>query len=1015
MIPKFLSFQAFGSYVNKQDIDFEKLNKGEIFLIEGKTGSGKTTIIDAIVFALYGSGSGEGRDDFEKMRCCSESAKDLDTFVEFTFEANNTTYKFVRKFSTTAQLKKDRDKVLASAFEIQKGVEVPLLSNPTIRQVNELAVKIIGLNREQFTKVMVLPQGKFESFLVADSAEKEVILKTLFNAEKWKEIVEKVKERTLSTKDKATSLKAELDVILSQYSAENLDEIITHKDELTHLSSDLSKKIEVLKQKREQLTEQRDLSLEICKNFNLLDQSRMRLDALQSKANYYNNLKIELVKNKSALEIMPFVKLLKDLEKDRVNAHKEYQFSKTDSVKAENELKNVQSQLEKLEQKKDVFAEKSEFLQKLNSALEDYEKLSLLRKEFSENDDLKSKLESEIVLCQREKNTAKSALSNNEKSYSQAVFQLSQREELNRKQNEINEISKITKTLSECEKKLCEINNKIDEVDAKVEKFTPEYIKLQNQKDQLFESYKNNLASTLSAGLEEGTPCPVCGSLHHVRLAENTGNTAEIDDIKALEARLEKAREYFSGCEKTKAGLDAEKKSICENIKQLNSNLSLLPTYSEQEILDVSDRLSKSNSAGEELKRLDQLKKELTDRLETAENRENLLKNRLSQTQSTLASLTAKIQFTQENIQKNGLDTSEDSRTIHEKAQKYALEISDYEKSLADANERLNFWNTKTIQLKNAENTAKTLCEKAENSYAQALEDTQKKLSENGFVSLQDYENFSVEKNEIARKESDINAYESSLCGEKKTFSELDKKLKNTEKPDISKLENEIEENTSDYDFAVSENAKISHDITKISQAIEKYNEIFAGYENVYSDFQRLNAFSRVLEGSNGVGLQRYVLGIMFEGVIFEANKILSEIKDGQFRLAVDREKQTSRQHKIGLELMVENKRVEKPYSVKYMSGGEKFLVALALSMALSTVVQMNAGGIRIDALLIDEGFGTLDSDTLDEAMEVLTNLSKNRRVTGIISHVDVLKEAIRKKICVTNGVNGSNLKVKFD
>ena len=218
MKPISVAFQCFGPYLERQEIDFTDLEKSGLFLITGETGSGKTTILDAICYALYGEASNRSRGELEAMRCkTADNAQP--TYVEFIFETNGRRYKFVRSLRMARKNWNDEH----NCMEYRDGVYVPIFENPKKTRVNEMARQLIGLSAEQFRQVIVLPQGKFETLLTSDSGSKEEILTSIFHADRWDVIEGYIKEKVDALRKKADEQAVQIRQTLLSFGCERLD------------------------------------------------------------------------------------------------------------------------------------------------------------------------------------------------------------------------------------------------------------------------------------------------------------------------------------------------------------------------------------------------------------------------------------------------------------------------------------------------------------------------------------------------------------------------------------------------------------------------------------------------------------------------------------------------------------------------------------------------------------------------------------------------------------------------
>ena len=304
MIPIYLSFQAFGPYVKKQEVEFNKFENSGVFLIHGITGSGKTTILDAITYALYGKSSGGQRGDITAMRCqmCSE---EISTEVEFVFKVSEKVYKFTRniKIRTKRNGSKEYSVTQNAMFMNKDGIFVPFFENPKIKDVEQKSCEIIGLNHEQFIQVIMLPQGKFEKLLMAKSDEKEEILVTLFNAQKWQEAAEWICSEAKNISRDVTIKRENINVMLKSENAVTIEDlelqIAALNESIEATAKEKSEAAEILAAQKTKLELQNGL-------FNLFEEkirTENELKIIKEQENTISILAAKMEKGRNALTV----------------------------------------------------------------------------------------------------------------------------------------------------------------------------------------------------------------------------------------------------------------------------------------------------------------------------------------------------------------------------------------------------------------------------------------------------------------------------------------------------------------------------------------------------------------------------------------------------------------------------------------------------------------------------------------------------------------------------------------
>lgn len=887
MKPLYLEIEAFGPYKGKESIDFENLSKSGIFLIKGPTGGGKTTIFDAMTFALYGASSGEGktgRNLLSEWRC-NQADDTTPTRVSLTFDVNGVKYCFTRKaVPKRKNLHEENSAVVIEA----DGSERFLFENPKAAELNDKAVELLGLTREQFRQVILLPQGQFEKFLVSNSSDKEQILSKIFDTEKWKIYAQKfydnASDRVSVLKDK----KKRIDSICEDCKNLELEEDITCATDIKNVLSDIDNKVKILDENYEAFgveKKQKELDADrlLSQSFDGLHTLERRLVSLQEDEKGICDKQAKLDKSTKAEPLKKYI--------DARNAAKE------------------------------SLEERDERLAHLVTMTDEIEARFAKCKKTLEEDDSVAKID--------KLNATKGTLESKREVY----------EGIGKKREVFDDISReYQKAVANVAAKEEALNN------AKEQSFN--LMKKRNDAEKTAKEYRNsyyaNIYGEIAKGLvESDVPCPVCGSTTHPNLAKMAPGSVSKeqmedaeeklrvvdDEWKASNIALEKADATYSGAvlvksdyegkyAKALAEKEAAEKSLIDGIVDADAL--------EKKIKDIESEIASLKSYQEKLtKEFEESNNTLTAHKASVENAKNEqldAKKSLEKVESELI----------ENITKLGYATVDEvvaTLMTTEERQKLTEEITTYKTTVANTKESID---SKKAELKDSKEP---------------------------------------DKSSFEQRASEISDYEKTYARTKERYGSIRKILSSKEK-EIATLERE-------------------------------YNDNIAQAE---SDLR----FADSLRGTTGIGLQRYVLGIMFNQVIAEANLMLAKVHNGRYQLSRSDDKGVG--NKRGLELIAHDNREPEQAgrNVAMLSGGEKFLVSLALSIGMSTVARKT--GIKTEALFIDEGFGTLDEDSIQDAIEVLEYVKNNNGMIGIISHVKLLEETISSQIEIVKTDDGSRI-----
>ena len=864
MRPLFLEIQAFGPYKDRQTVDFAKLAESGLFLIKGPTGSGKTTIFDAMTFALYGGGSGTdsksktGRNDLEAWRCTT-AEWGAETLVSFTFESYGCEYRFTRKLIP-------KQKKLSIWLDVSRrkpdGNWETLFENPKIRDLNDKATELIGLTRDQFRQVVLLPQGQFERFLTADSDEKEAILNKLFDAERWGGYAEKFFNAAKERKDKLDDVKKKIEIQLKSENVEDLDGLDT---KITALKTEFEKEkaaYEVwnAKQPQKQLNKDIELSGQFRQLHTLeqeakdLARQKAVMDAKQQRwlaAERAETLRPILeARNTAAENARSRAKNLDGLQKNLPDAQK----------RAADAEKALQDHTD---------ASPVEGLQRRRGALDGkrpiYQKITGLEAELKKQDQLLEKQATVWKVAQKNADDAKEQAAKLLASYNEAV----------------------------------------------------------NAAQSTRNSYFKGIYGELADKLQANEPCPVCGSIHHPAPAARLADSVSKAEMEMAEQAANQAKDIWDQAENRRK--------------------------------ELGDVLISANNVLQQAKLNRQ----------TAEANYNNARIALVEGIPDEAALERQL------------------RQLHKQIEAYIAET----KKLTDEK---NIADKALTELRTRIDNATSEKQAALERLTVAETDLAAGLAEQGYADAVALQTDLLPAETRNRLSAEYTGYTTNCQRNAGNLKQQQEFLAGCIEPDSSRFEErqkEIDARKNSYTKAEMAWQKDSERLRTLQKELRQEEERYrAEIGRAESDL----AFAKKLRGDSGIGLSRYVLGIMFDQVIREANRMLKLVHAGRYQLYRSDDK--GRGNKRGLELKVRDSwsPESEGRGVGMLSGGEKFLVSLSLSIGMSAVACRS--GAQIDALFIDEGFGTLDESSINDAMDVLRSVRTANTMIGIISHVQLLE-----------------------
>lgn len=904
MRPIRLSLQYFGSYTDKQTIDFNLLGTKGLYLITGDTGSGKTTIFDAILYALYGSMSGEYRSkDTTILR--STMAQETDkTEVELVFEFNGINYtvtrsmEYMRPVKRGVGLKKEEPDATLSWPDCPAPISKP--GNVTTK-----ILEILGISRDQFSQIAMIAQGDFMKLLMENTDKRIELFRKIFRTENYetiqKRISQEFKDEYQRLSDEKVSVNTIIDIV--QCDDESTFRVQLDQAKDNKGSTPVSVMIDIIKSiqkedvaKKKELTQQREAQEAI------INTCRTNIGIIDSHAESAKQLPIEQKKLTDLTEV-------KKVEKEQaVKKAKE----------AEPRITELTEQANKIEGTLNAYEDLTNWKRTLSSAsttLEDINKPEVGRK--VKNERAFSTLENE-----RKKLTDEhSSLGNPDNEKTKLENDL---EALKQYQHDLSNLSKKRKQLSIEQGSLKNLNEKAEVAENELSRMT-----------SLFYSAQ---AGILAEKLEEGQPCPVCGSTHHPIKAQKAQDVPSEEELKQLESKAKKLRN--------------------EANEQSNKCSGLIKTIGDEE-----ERFTERGWS--------------IDEAELA-----TLPIRIAELESQINELSAKVSrlklipglIEQLGTQRQHLEKEKDAITEEETKAKNDIDTAN--EQIADLQKR---------------------CEYTDKNAAQkAIEDLRKEAKE-----------LQTAINNADKELQDILGDIKKVMGIIKTHEDNLKTIVTLNRDDeVAKLENA---QTTCNEITQFLNPIIGREETN-NTALEQLNSAATRLERIEKRYQWLKTLNDTvlgqLSGKEKIKLETYILSTYFERIIHKANLRLLKMTNNQYELRRKRDAANNRQQ-TGLDLDVVDHHNGKIRTVKSLSGGESFMASLSLALGLSDEIQSSCGGIHLNTMFVDEGFGSLDEESRILARNTLQKLSQEgNRLIGVISHVPELK-AIERQIQVHKDHNG--------
>ena len=924
MKPLKLTMSAFGSYAGKNVIDFTGQQQG-IFLITGDTGAGKTTIFDAITYALYNQTSGGERNG--NMMRSQYAQPETETYVELEFLYRGQTYRVRRnpdyKITKTLKNGKIREQKVPHSVELTlpDGTVFPEKKNATDAKI----IEILGLTADQFSQIVMIAQGDFLKLLYTKSDERKMIFSKLFRTDIYWKIQENLRRKSMEMderiqeNDRAFEQEKSRIILLPESEELPLDELV---ERLRERLKDALKEQNLRRANVEELNKKITKYEEINKLFVSLEKIRQNGKELEARQAESKERRQQIENARKADKVLV-------AEQQNLRQQHEVEQSAQAIAKMTETLANDQEMFETLKTQQ----QEAEAKQKREAA-DIQKKMLALEQSFPSYEALQNARSEE----QQAKKVWEDLGKISEESFHKKKAGIAALKEQQKQQEQVVEQTK----------------KNWEQTSLGASESAKHY-------EHMYEAFLKEQAGILAENLSAGCPCPVCGSTVHpdpAKLSDHAVTELEVEQAKKTRAAAEEK------CDLAYAAFEAEKtekQKLAQAVEKEEADFVLAQTIAKQQRKEAEQNYVSLQKIAEQI-------------------REKLVYPSLAEAKKQYAAMQKALEAAEQEIAKKRQKVSELAEAMNTlKGQKLAEEEN--------------------------QKTANKLAAKTEKEYAKLLE-------KSGFVSEETYHLAILPERSRSKLEREEKEYESQCLRQQSEQKLLEKQVSGKTYTDTTEL-----------------NERLKVEKQALKEAEKTYMELHTAYENdrsvlqncaVYlekgkkleSEDQVIKSLSKTangrLSGSAKIDFETYIQRQYFKQIIHEANKRLLTMSNHQFILKLKEEANTGRKTNEGLDLSVYSLVTDSERDVKTLSGGESFLAALAMALGLSDIVERSAGAIHPDMMFIDEGFGSLDAQSRQQAIEVLAELAGDSRMVGIISHVTELKEQIDRKLVVSRTDKGS-------
>ena len=1051
MRPVQLELTNFGPY-RKEVINFTQFDHAPLFLIGGDTGAGKSTLFDAMTVALFATTSGDR--NVEEMRSTFAGPEDDLTKVTFYFQQGNHLYRIERILQqerakrgggTTMQ------KATASLVIVDKigGQEIEKLGDK-IKEVSDQIEQILGLNAEQFKQIILLPQNDFSRFLKEDSKTKTQILKKIFGTGIFDRFQKSLEERLRQSNKDMEKRQAQLDGhFTSQVWSEEEIAVLAQ----TPASEKLARLEELLAQRQENLEEQKSIlkdaheelaklqkslqtAQDVAKIFQELEQAkeRYRLE-IEEGAQEQAEAKAHLEELQFAQGLQETISSLKQYQKQLLQLERDLEIAQVALSAQEQAFEEVKAQKEAFATQSEDFLQKEEKLEAWKEAIIYAQSLVQEQEKIKQSSANYKRLEETYQQASKEIELLSQSLSDLE------ANRLSL-ESLHEAEKLLQSVGySVDKQLAQDLKELEGLNQELAKTEKRHQTLSLDSDQAQEILNELEEKLRTTLASRrqlmiaqLQAELEDGQPCMVCGSLDHPKVdgtqADEVALKDLMDQVEELQAQKEKQVAALSNYQARLSEVESKRQDLLDQVAKVK--LSLQKHYQELEEqvkgqfdFDFSEDYGADRGQAL-LSAVEKHYQELQKRYEKEEADRVHYQNELGRAQEKATDLAKSYQEA-----KAALDQAKERLKDLQVAHPELESVEVYQERISLAKQELDLYNKQVKENGEAYNQLHADIQGIKGQLESLTKSKEKTSQEMKRLSAELDQSLKVEgaltndleqiqlwllevnKQAIPKLQAQLTSYQTLKQELQAQISKGQELLQNQEKPDLAALTQEVQTSQESYDMQLAQFSVMEKGLKDVTATYQAAKTLQDSNQEAFKAHQELSDLVKVVKGENTaltgrLNLEVYVIRQYFQQILDYANaNYIGLLTDNRYSFVLSEEGRRARDH-FGLDINVYDQLTGSERSVKSLSGGETFIAALAIALSLSEVVQNTSKGAVVEALFIDEGFGSLDKEALTKAITVLEQIGENRMV-GVISHVDDMKEGIAQQLAIIKSHDGSS------
>ncbi len=1013
MMPLQLEINAFGPYAGHEILDFTCLADRRLFLICGPTGAGKTTILDAMCYALYGDTSGNLRKGAH-MR--SEYASPEQTaYVKFTFSVGMKRYRVER--SPEQEIAKKRGTGLrrvsaaAALYEVNaNGTDIAVIAT---KYVEQEVSRILGFKSEQFRQVVLLPQGDFRKLLLASSSDRQAIMQTLFHTQRYARFQELVKKRH----DAIWETYGQMESRIMQY-LQGLD--AATEDELAAQIQRTREQKKAAETALIQKESERNTYQKVVQDAQALASHYVALRQSQEQEKRLHAQQDDMVRRQAYIALLEQAKLLAEpfqhidaMQKQGTAVSKRYDEAKAAVQQAEIQVQKARREHRRIEGMQETQRQQLARLVQLQGMRQKAAAYSQLcgqvrmwEQEYDRQKNVWHQAQQEMLTCRRQIETYRMETNSYPQDLAAYEQAKSSQDALQERFAREQEIQNLARQIADTAEKRRQAQQKLAACEIKAKRDAVDY-------DAVQALFLQGQAAMLAAKLPDGQPCPVCGATVHPALAVPVAHMPQKEDVarrKAAANQSEASRRDAAIAAASWQTKWEEEQRQYESLRRQYPEDGDLSVW-KQRLHDNQEMAAQKKLRVEHGKRAAAALQALQQKLPALEQQEQDARTRTEQQRLLLAKGTEKKRQAEADVPamyRQAGRLEQDSAALEHAVQDYERQQRESQQQLRSAEAAAARWQEQAAGLQQQ-------YEELRRQYADSMAVLRERVRQAGFADVTACRDMQHDIGRLDEERAVWEAYQKALAQAKGQIAREEAVIAGREEPDMTAYQEQLREKNEACRHLSEDQAQCHVRLDQMCRAQKQIADLRGQQRSLSDQYKAVGSLYELVSGkTTGVNFERYVLGALLDEVLTAANSRLDGMSRHRYALQRSLSWDDKRIRQIGLDIEVFDNYTGYARPANTLSGGETFLASLALALGLADVVQAYAGGIHLDAIFIDEGFGTLDSETLDFALKTLLELKQGGRLVGIISHVPELKERIDARLAVRKTERGSTAAFEF-